>query len=49
MQSEQFSQQMQLIEAQKDLNDLKLAQRIPPLMLAKLNFLAALIDRNTLN
>lgn len=45
MQSDEFSQRLQLIEAQKDLKDLRAAQLVPPLMLTKLTFLAALIER----
>lgn len=43
MQGDSFSQKLELMEAQKDLNDLKAAQLVPPIMLAKLDYLDSLI------
>lgn len=49
MSSDHFSQRLELIEAEKDLAFLKESQLVPPLMLAKLEFLMSLIEADKVN
>jgi hypothetical protein len=49
MSNAEFSRRLELSEAEKDLDLLKKSQIVPPLMLAKLEFLMSLIEIEKVN